>query len=175
MEDIIYEGETFVSKVCAKMTYNDCLQQARDQDHNGSFTGALACIFDVDHRVVGQLYNLDFLRRPSIKTGESMNYIQWVGKRGKGDNIEEILTYLFSPCNRHGEKFQHTENQQARIDAYVRKVMFLFLFPGAQDARVVATSYLDWLGRRFWRDPVDFREEYEGFIPCILSSIERVK
>lgn len=168
--------EAYISNVCAKMTYEECFLQALDEDDNGLFTGALACIFDVDPRVIGQVYNLDFLYRPDIwtKHGQALNYIQWVSKvEGRYDNIEEVLTYLFSLRNHHREEYEHSKEGLERIHAYVRKVMSLF--PGAQDDRSIACLYLEWLGRRFWRDPVRFREDYEGFIPYIVSTIERVR
>ena len=165
--------EEYISKVCTPMTYQDCLQKA-DYDDYGKFAGALACIFDVDPKVIGQISNLDFLTPASIKKDEPVNYIQWVAKR---DNIDEVIHYLFmrySPS--WNEEYEHTSLDRERIDRYIDTVVTdcYYKHPSPlQSSNLsldLAKEYIRWLAVRFWQDPDIFLDENDCYIKYIAKA-----
>jgi hypothetical protein len=140
--------EDYVSHVCTPMTYEECLQNVHSHDDYGKFTGALACIFDIDHRVIGSLANLDFLSRPNLKNGAFTNYIQWVSSE-KENNIEEVLSYLFDTRDHNGEEYRYSRPEYLRIKAYKQRIVDTFKDENdPENFETISKEYIVWLAFR---------------------------
>lgn len=167
------QREEYISNICTPMSDTECLQKASYDDY-GKFAGALSQLFLVDHRVIGQLSNLDFLSRTCIK--KPLNYIQWVQK---GDNIDVILSYLFRKADlTWHEPYDHTELEKERIDDYIKTAASNILkyikeltdVDTPVTSEHVAKEYLKWVSFRFWQDPNVFLKRYGYYMKYIAKA-----
>lgn len=167
--------EEYVSRVCTLMTYEECLQKVKHYDDFSKFAGAIACAFDVDHRVIGSIANLDFLSRPSKEHCE--NYIQWIVRESNyGNNIDEVLSYLFCKYDHNDEKYEYSPQEKDRIGTYFCKIICTFCESEAftkDDIDKTITNYMQWLADRLWMDEKCFFENYEEFIPDIKKKLAK--
>lgn len=167
--------EEYISKVCAPMTEQDCLQKASYNEYE-KFAGALAWAFNVDPKVIGQISNLDFLTRASIKKDEPVNYIQWIVK---DDNIDQVIHYLFMQRDpTYDEDYEHTDLERGRIDNYAKMAVAGCFERYSKNLTTIqghlavyfAKDYIRWLAVRLWQDPDDFLSENECYLKYIAKA-----
>lgn len=161
--------EEYVSRVCTPMTYEECLQKVKHYDDFGKFAGTIACAFDIDHRIIGSLANLDFLCRPSKPKENCENYIQWITRESNyGNNIDEVLSYLFCKYDHNGEEYEYSLEETKRLNLYFKKIINVF-GEGGSTLEEIAKSYLKWLANRLWIDEDYFLKDNECFIQEIVA------
>lgn len=154
---IVTRSDEYESKECKLMIDEELLQPVTDQDDHASFCGALACIFDIDHCIIGRLSNLDYIQTPFIKKKNraNVNYIQWItlesGKLTR-EPIDEVLSILL--CDKeylYGEPYDNSELLKHKIKTSLNKV--------TTDHGSIQ-KYLSWVSERLWMESSFIEKNY---------------